>query len=139
MILYNYYNQKMEFYWYITYCFAFCIVALYLIDVYLLELISFVAILYMIVDTIYIYFKSISILMMTISIQLLDIFSNCIVIMMGFNDGDCSSHYKLIYSYCLSFIHVLITYLSVESSELIFYDINQWIKQYFNNLTDNCD
>ena len=122
MILYNYYNQKMEFYLHTTYCFAFCIVALYWVDVYLLELISFVAILYMVVDTIYIYFKLILISIMTISIQLYGRYfiKYTMSIMMGFNDGDYRSHYKFIYGYCLSLIHVLVMYLSITSSELIF-------------------
>ena len=78
---------------------------------------------------------------MTIAIQLLDRVINCMVtmIVLGINDGDCRSYYKFIYGYCLSFIHVLIIYLSITSSELIFYDINQCIKQYFNDLNDEFD
>ena len=129
----------MEFYWYITYYFAFCIVALYLIDVYLLELIPFMVTLYMVVDTSYVYFKSIFISIMTISIQPVGYFYQCIEIMMELNDCDCMSHYQLICGYGLSFIRVLISYLSIASSELIFYDINQWIKQYFINLNYTFD
>ena len=139
MILYNYYNQKMEIHWHIVYCVVFIIVVVYLIDVYQLELVSFMVLLCIIVDTIYIYLKSILTSIITISIQLSDIFINCIVIMIEFNDGYCWSYYKVIYFSCLLFIHSLMIYLSITSSELIFYSTNRWVKQYFINLNDKCD
>ena len=91
--------------------------------------------LYIVVDTSYVYVESMF-TSITIFYQLLDISITCVEIMMGLNDCDCRSHGKLICGYCLSFIRVLIIYLSITSSELIFYDTNQWIKQYFIILND---
>ena len=58
------------------------------------------------------------------------IFINFIVI--GYNNDDYKSYY-------LSIIYSTMIFLSIPMTELIFYDINQWIKQYFNQLNDKLD
>ena len=58
------------------------------------------------------------------------IFINLVVI--GCNNDD----YKL---YCSSLINSTMIYLSITMTELIFYYINQWVKQYCNKLSDKLD
>ena len=75
----------------------------------------------------------------TIFIQILNIFINCIVILMGFNNDNHNSYYNFIYCHLLLFICLIITYLSIKASESIICIIFKWAEQYFNNLNDNLD
>ena len=54
-------------------------------------------------------------------------------------DGDCRSYYEFVNCYFLSFTHLLMVYLSITLSQIIFYDINQWVQQYCNYLNDHFD
>ena len=80
----------MEFYSQMALCIVFIIVGfdlLYLIDVYQLEFILFIVILYIVwSDSIYIHFQSTFISTVAIFIRLSKIFINCIVII--FNHAD---------------------------------------------------
>ena len=86
--------------------------------------------------TIYDYFEPILRSIIPIIIGLFNIF----MIMTGLNDGDCRSYYPFIYCYCLSFIHLIIKYISIQSSQSIICIVFQWIKEYLNiyNLDVNC-
>ena len=136
-ILY-YHKQQIKSYSYITLRIAVIIVVSgvsYLIDVYHLKPVSFIVIICIVVcDTIYIYSQSLLKSITTSFIRLANIFMNCIVIMMLFNDDDSREYYKFTYCCCSSFVHPLITYLSILVSQLIFYDIFQRIKQCLNDL-----
>ena len=57
----------------------------------------------------------------------LRIFINCVVI--GCNSDDYKSYY-------LSLSYSTMVYLSITMTELIFYDVNHWIKQYFSEFND---
>ena len=92
-----------------------------------------------VVETIYIHFQAIFASNIIIFVQLLNIFINCIVIMIKLNNADYKSYYKFIYHYWSAFIHLIMIYLSIMVSELIIYESMQWIKPYFNNLYDNFD
>ena len=136
----------MELYLSVAYCIVFIIVvsgSWYLTCVYQLELVLFVLILYIVlsVDTIYIHFEFQSTLTSIIAkfIQLLNMFImiNCIAI--GFSECYCRLYYIFIDCYCLTFNHSFMIYLSITLSELILYNIFQWIKQYFNYLNDKFD
>ena len=105
------------------------IVVLYLIDSCQLQLVLFMVALYIVVNTIYIYVDSI----LTSNITIF--FINYIVII----DGDCRSYYEFVNCYFLAFTHLLMVYLSITLSQIIFYDINQWVQQYCNYLNDHFD
>ena len=61
------------------------------------------------------------------------------MIMNGLCYGDYTSYYKFIYGDCLSHIYSIVIFLSITVAELMFSDVSQWIKEYFDHLNDNFD
>ena len=83
-----------------------------------------------------------SIVTYTVLVQLLNIFIDCVVIIVEFNNVNHTSYYQFIFSDCLSCIDSTMMYFSIktsQSTESIIYIVFELIKQHFNNFKDNFD
>ena len=80
----------------------------------------------------YLHFQSTFISIVAIFIRLLKIFITCIVVVIGFNHGQCAWYY-------LSLSDLIMIYLSITLSISTIYDIIQWIEQDVTHLDDSFD